>query len=674
MAAVSRVGVYALLVLAMFFACASVSFAATIYVDSDTGNDTTGDGTSGAPYKTFHKGYTEASAGDTLDIDGTFSWTDADETGDASTSGYTISKNLTISGSGPDTTIVQANTASSTATSRVFTIGSSATVTVENLTLRNGKVTGTTTHGGCLSSTGTTTLIALEVHDCSAGGYGGGISNQGTLSLRDSTIYNNTTYYAGGGVSQTYSATGNITLTNNTLYGNLVTAAGGAFYGGGFYANTGDVYLTNNTIVSNVVTNGIGGGAHLHFSVGDAYLHNNLIANNTAYYTGTRDWHAYGGTIYSGHNIIGRSESYSWQTTGDWTDSNSDGTFVQYSSGLTGTLGLDSAAAINDNPQETKTWAIVASTSIAIDTGTTTDNGTVAIPNDDQRGFTREGAPDIGAYEYGAVGGGGDDSSEDSSGGGPPKRLAVPPAPSLSVDARDKLRATVSGVYRGHNIKTEDVGFRYWSEDEDEESVLYDGGVNSFRYRIRDLACSTTYYVEGFAENSMAETVTETIEFTTDACPPEEKEESDEAAETPAKETDSKDDKNAEEEQNENDTSMMDALRAQVSQLQQRLAALVLQSNVSVGREARAEEESAGVPEQDLTLGDSGEAVVWLQEFLIAENTGPSARELARVGASGYFGTYTKNALGEYQVAHGIQPHAGYYGSITRAYLVSLGS
>jgi hypothetical protein len=31
------------------------------------------------PYKTFHKGYTEASSDDIIDLTGTFTWTDAAE-------------------------------------------------------------------------------------------------------------------------------------------------------------------------------------------------------------------------------------------------------------------------------------------------------------------------------------------------------------------------------------------------------------------------------------------------------------------------------------------------------------------------------------------------------------------------------------------------------------------
>lgn len=71
-------------------------------------------------------------------------------------------------------------------------------------------------------------------------------------------------------------------------------------------------------------------------------------------------------------------------------------------------------------------------------------------------------------------------------------------------------------------------------------------------------------------------------------------------------------------------------------------------------------------PVRDLSLGMSGEDVRLLQELLIQEDTGPAAQELARVSATGYFGIYTKHALGEYQKMHGVLPYSGYFGVITR--------
>ncbi len=74
---------------------------------------------------------------------------------------------------------------------------------------------------------------------------------------------------------------------------------------------------------------------------------------------------------------------------------------------------------------------------------------------------------------------------------------------------------------------------------------------------------------------------------------------------------------------------------------------------------------------RDLDVGSSGQDVVALQAFLIAENEGAQARALAAAGATGYFGTITKAALAEYQAANGISPAAGYFGPLTRAFVAT---
>lgn len=67
---------------------------ASWYINADTGNDSTGDGSSGSPYLTLSKAHTEASSGDTIVCqDSTASFTFADQT---------ISKDLTITGESDD--------------------------------------------------------------------------------------------------------------------------------------------------------------------------------------------------------------------------------------------------------------------------------------------------------------------------------------------------------------------------------------------------------------------------------------------------------------------------------------------------------------------------------------------------------------------------------------------
>ncbi len=80
---------------------------------------------------------------------------------------------------------------------------------------------------------------------------------------------------------------------------------------------------------------------------------------------------------------------------------------------------------------------------------------------------------------------------------------------------------------------------------------------------------------------------------------------------------------------------------------------------------------SGALSSGDLTLGSQGPLVVALQAFLIAKDTGPAARSLATSGATGYFGSITQHALIEYQSARGIVPASGYFGPVTRAYILA---
>ena len=67
--------------------------------------------------------------------------------------------------------------------------------------------------------------------------------------------------------------------------------------------------------------------------------------------------------------------------------------------GTTGSLNLDSSAAINNHPHGIYTYGLSAD-SIAINNADDTANNGISIPTTDQRGATRTGATDIGAFEY----------------------------------------------------------------------------------------------------------------------------------------------------------------------------------------------------------------------------------------------------------------------------------
>ncbi|OGZ19208.1 MAG: hypothetical protein A2494_01545 [Candidatus Lloydbacteria bacterium RIFOXYC12_FULL_46_25] len=417
------------------FLFAPTAYAATIYINSATGNDTTGSGTVGAPYATFHKGYTMASANDTLDLSGTFDWSNAAETGDVAGSGYTLAKNLTIQGQGQSLTFIQASSTANTADRSVFR--NNATVTLKNITIRYG-VSIATESGGGITNSGTLTIqnstISYNNFNSTTNYYGAAAIDlpnnaNATLIIATSTIAHNTyngKYYGSGGVYAGQSNT--ITINDSTFANNIASSSNpttfaysyaepsgaiGVFrfvstvitnstfsnnstnaYGGAmqvYYPNW--FKITNSTIANN--TAGGGAGGILFESVSAGYnlsLKNTILANNSS--STPDDIYVVSGSagmvVDNGYNIVEYSTNKTWSATGDIT-------------GNQASLNVSATLADNSALNGVQTLAL-SSGSVAIDAGDTTANSGIAIPLYDQRGGTRSGSTDIGSFEYGAGG------------------------------------------------------------------------------------------------------------------------------------------------------------------------------------------------------------------------------------------------------------------------------
>src|SRR6267142_2880963 len=114
----------------------------------------------------------------------------------------TVDKNLTITGPGPDQLAVSGSLAS-----RIFHIMSGHTVVIEGLTITNGRSAAQSDGGGILNE-GTLSLGNSTVSSNYAGhggipplGYAGGIYvDGGSLELVQSTVSNNTAVSYGGGI------------------------------------------------------------------------------------------------------------------------------------------------------------------------------------------------------------------------------------------------------------------------------------------------------------------------------------------------------------------------------------------------------------------------------------------------------------------------------------------
>ncbi len=157
---------------------------------------------SGCDYTTIQTAINAASTnnGDTINV------TAATHT----EAGIVVNKSVTITGEGASSTIVQAHTSEGAASDRVFAIDGGATVTIQDMTIRHGKTTGSPAQGGGVYNSGALTLQRVTVianlanGDLGAPGgaaEGGGVYNDGSLTVLNSTISDNTAQGGNGGSS-----------------------------------------------------------------------------------------------------------------------------------------------------------------------------------------------------------------------------------------------------------------------------------------------------------------------------------------------------------------------------------------------------------------------------------------------------------------------------------------
>ena len=251
---------------------------------------------------------------------------------------------------------------------RVFEVRGGAKLTLNNLTVANGR-----------------------------GAAGGGIANLGTLAVTNSTLSGNSAYYSGGG--GIWNNGGTVTVTNSTLSGNSST-----WHGGGIYNwNGGTLTVTNSTLSGNSVTDldyASGGGIASYG--GTLAVTNSTLSGNSAGAGRGGGIESYGGSATLQNTIVANSPSggnCSVTITNGGYNLDSDGScgFGTANHSLSGTTDtpLDpKLGSLADNGGPTLTHALLAG-SPAIDKGNPFGATT------DQRGVARPqgAASDIGAFE-----------------------------------------------------------------------------------------------------------------------------------------------------------------------------------------------------------------------------------------------------------------------------------
>jgi CSLREA domain-containing protein len=157
-----------------------------------------------------------------------------------------ISKNLTLKG---PSSAANAVTISGNNASRIFDVNTAVSFTVVGLTISNGQDAG----------------------------MGGGILNNGTLTVANSTLTGNNALSDGGAIATSASAV-SLTLINTTISGNNANGSGG-----GVVVLGGTMTSINSTITNNKADNdnnatGTGGGVAA--SAGTTTLKNTIVAGN----------------------------------------------------------------------------------------------------------------------------------------------------------------------------------------------------------------------------------------------------------------------------------------------------------------------------------------------------------------------------------------------------------
>ncbi|MEM7112219.1 MAG: choice-of-anchor D domain-containing protein [Chloroflexota bacterium] len=310
------------------------------------------------------------------------------------TGDFDVTDDLTITGAGTATTIIDANNLD-----RAFDLrGTPGTFALSDLTIQNGNGGG---NGGAIDIEAVTASVAVTLTDVAlrsnAGASGGAIyynpnQNGSTMALTRVEVSGNSASVEGGGI---YVRGNGVTVTNSTISGNMANSNGGGMQIRNTGCCVGGATLTNVTVANNTADadnsgGGIGGG--LYQQSGTFTIQNSLIADNNV------------GTSGSGPDCGGTLTSQDYNLIEDVTGCTISGTTTNNVTGAAPNL-----AALAANGGNTQTHAL-QSGSAALDHIPSGANGCGSSPIDeDQRGqgrpFNAGGGAlcDVGAYEAQSV-------------------------------------------------------------------------------------------------------------------------------------------------------------------------------------------------------------------------------------------------------------------------------
>jgi hypothetical protein len=372
---------------------------ATWYVNGVDGGDSNDCLSAQTPCKTIGHAISLASSGDSIMVAAA-----------TYTENLTIGLSVNVIGSGASTTIIDANGGSVVTVSVV-----TANVTLSNLTIRGGNAF----KGGGILNNGALTINNSTITGNSALSWGGGIFNSGTLRVMASTLSGNTvsnTCYSyclaiGGGL---YNQGGTVTISNSTLDHNRAVryCNSGCRPSGGAIGNGGTMTITNSTISANIAVvdfcirgcMAAGGGIE---SNGTLTINNSTISGNSAVGKDGPGGGGIFGNVILQNSIVANSPSggnCSGTMTSKGYNLSSDSTCNLSGSGDLNNID-PKLGVLQNNGGPTQTIALLSG-SPAIDAGNPSGctDAQGHLLTTDQRGMPRPdpgdtGRCDMGAYE-----------------------------------------------------------------------------------------------------------------------------------------------------------------------------------------------------------------------------------------------------------------------------------
>ena len=159
----------------------------------------------------------------------------------------TVNTGVSMTITGPGASLL---TISGAGQSQVFAVSGFASAAISGLTITNGN----SASGGGIGNQGVLTLTNVAVTNSTSSGEGGGIWNIGGLALTNCTISGNTAATHGGGIANSWAISQ--TVTNITIGGIVIGT------NTNYNTSTGTVTISNSTIANNTAAAGKGGGLY----------------------------------------------------------------------------------------------------------------------------------------------------------------------------------------------------------------------------------------------------------------------------------------------------------------------------------------------------------------------------------------------------------------------------